>query len=126
MPLVVAGWSFGADMALSVLDGRVAGWLAIAPPLRFGDAGAGAGADPRPKHVVLGGRDELVPPGPARQRVAGWRETTVEEVPGASHFFVGRIEALTALALDRVSSFDGAGAGRGDGGALRRPRTSPA
>ena len=35
LPLVLAGWSFGADMALATADDRLAGWLAIAPPLRF-------------------------------------------------------------------------------------------
>src|SRR5581483_11002385 len=34
LPLVLAGWSFGADTSLAVGDERVDGWAAIAPPLR--------------------------------------------------------------------------------------------
>ena len=35
LPLALVGWSFGADMALSVEDPRIDGWVGIAPPLRF-------------------------------------------------------------------------------------------
>ena len=34
-PLILAGWSFGADMTLATHDARVAAWIGIAPPLRF-------------------------------------------------------------------------------------------
>src|SRR5262245_1016765 len=35
VPLVLVGWSFGGDMALSIADDRLAGWVGIAPPLGF-------------------------------------------------------------------------------------------
>src|SRR5690348_16980181 len=35
IPIVVVGWSFGGDMALTVDDPRLAAWVGIAPPLRF-------------------------------------------------------------------------------------------
>jgi uncharacterized protein len=38
LTLVVAGWSFGADVALTVSDGRLAGWALLAPPLRVVEA----------------------------------------------------------------------------------------
>src|SRR5436309_8796531 len=34
LPLVLAGWSFGADTSLDVVDQRVTAWFAVAPPLR--------------------------------------------------------------------------------------------
>ena len=34
LPIALVGWSFGADISLSVVDPRIAGWVAIAPPLR--------------------------------------------------------------------------------------------
>ena len=34
LPVVLAGWSFGADTSLAVGDERLDGWLAVAPPLR--------------------------------------------------------------------------------------------
>ncbi|HEY4408629.1 MAG TPA: hypothetical protein VGO87_02015 [Acidimicrobiia bacterium] len=36
LPLRLVGYSFGADIALSVGDERVTGWAAVAPPLRVG------------------------------------------------------------------------------------------
>ena len=60
--MILAGWSFGADMALSVLDPAVAAWLAIAPPLRFVDADDAPGADERPKLLALAEHDEVRDP----------------------------------------------------------------
>ncbi|MBV8950599.1 MAG: alpha/beta hydrolase, partial [Actinobacteria bacterium] len=59
VPLVLVGWSFGADMALSVRDPRVTAWVAIATPLRFVHDVAGLEADPRPKFLVLAQHDEF-------------------------------------------------------------------
>ena len=50
-PLVLCGWSFGADVSLSLADPRIDGWVGIAPPLRIlpvDELTAAAGADPRP------------------------------------------------------------------------------
>ncbi len=104
-PLVLTGWSFGADVALSSPDPRLAGWLAIAPPLRFLADEAAVAGDPRPKLVVLAEHDEFRPPDEVVARVASWPATEVEVVPGASHFFVGRTERVVAAAVgfvDRV------------------------
>ena len=38
-PLVLAGWSFGADLALTCDAPELAGWFLVAPPLRVLDAG---------------------------------------------------------------------------------------
>lgn len=92
-PLAVAGWSFGADMALAVTDSRLSGWIGIAPPLRF-RARFGAAADPRPKHLVLAENDEFRAPHEILETVASWAATTVEVVGGASHFFVGRTDRV--------------------------------
>jgi alpha/beta superfamily hydrolase len=98
LPLLLTGWSFGADVALSVLDARVAAWLAIAPPLRFlADAGA-VGADPRPKSLVLAAHDEFRPPDEVAAVVAAWQATDVTVIGGASHFFVGRTDEVVARA----------------------------
>ncbi len=101
-PLVLAGWSFGADMALSVRAARVAAWLAIAPPLRFAHDLDGLGADPRPKLLVLGQHDEVKDPAEVREAARHWASTEVQVVGGASHFFVGRTDRLVELATDYV------------------------
>jgi alpha/beta superfamily hydrolase len=97
---VVAGWSFGADVSLAVVDERLAGWFAIAPPLRVLPADAFvAGLDPRPKLLAVPERDQFDPPPKARERTAGWVATTLEVVAGADHFLVGRTARLTDLLL---------------------------
>jgi hypothetical protein len=90
LPLLLAGWSFGGDMALSTHHPRVAGWCVIAPPLHSAHALDVIGADPRPKHVILGERDDVVSADRVADVTSTWRATTLEVIPGASHFFVGR------------------------------------
>ena len=101
-PLVLAGWSFGADMALAALDSRISGWFAIAAPLRYTtDADvATIAADGRPKLVALAEHDEVRPAGEVAALASTWTATEVMIVPGASHFFVGRTDRLVALALE--------------------------
>jgi alpha/beta superfamily hydrolase len=101
LPLVLVGWSFGADMALTVDDPRVAAWVGIAPPLRFrasSDFDA-VGADPRPKLLILAAHDEFRAPGDVEADVAAWTNTRVEVIAGASHFFVGRTDRVVAATM---------------------------
>jgi alpha/beta superfamily hydrolase len=103
-PIVLVAWSFGADMALQVTDPRIAGWVAIAPPLRFRSTFPAA-RDPRAKHLILGEHDEYRAPAEIEQEVASWPNTTVAVVPGASHFFVGRTDLVTKetqVGIDRA------------------------
>jgi alpha/beta superfamily hydrolase len=97
-PIVLAGWSFGADMALSVADPRLGGWIGIAPPLRFGAFDAVA-QDPRPKHLVLAQHDEFRDPSDVQAQIKSWTRATTEVVPGASHFFIGRIEQVVSATV---------------------------
>jgi alpha/beta superfamily hydrolase len=107
-PLILAGWSFGADVTLSVLDPRLAAWFAIAGPLKFARDLERAATDPRPKLLALAGRDEIRPPTEVQEAVASWRNTAVVVVPGASHFFIGSTDKLVALARDLVEDLAGA------------------
>jgi alpha/beta superfamily hydrolase len=102
-PLVLAGWSFGADVSLSVIDDRIDGWFLIAPPLRvLRDDAFVAAHDPRPKCFVVPERDQFCPPSALRQRTAGWSNVDVNEVPGADHFLVGRTRAAVDLLVGFV------------------------
>jgi uncharacterized protein len=106
-PLVLTGWSFGADMALSVLDPAVAAWLAIAPPLHYLQSFDALADDPRPKLLALAEHDEVRSPAEIEATARHWRATEIEVIPGASHFFVGRTDRLVELAIayaERVSS----------------------
>jgi alpha/beta superfamily hydrolase len=98
LPLVLTGWSFGADVALSVRDPRIAAWLAIAPPLRFLADPDAVGADPRLKSLVLAEHDEFRSAAEVTTAVATWGATEIAVVGGASHFFVGRTDAVVRRA----------------------------
>ena len=94
-PLVLFGYSFGALVALDVVDVRLSGWVAVAPPLttrQGGGSGADrlAGGDHRPKLVLAAEHDEFAPYPAAAESTAGWRSTTVEPIPMADHFLAGR------------------------------------
>ena len=99
-PLLLAGWSFGADVALSVDDPDVAAWIGIACPLRYTHDVDVVAADPRPKRLALAANDEFRAPDEVRAEVSGWSNTTVDVIGGASHFFVGRTDALTRDRLE--------------------------
>jgi uncharacterized protein len=96
--LALIGWSFGGDIALSIDDARLDGWMAIAPPLRFRDDFDAVASDARPKLLVLAAHDEFRAPEDVAHDAAGWKNTRVEVVPGASHFFVGRTDRVVDAA----------------------------
>ena len=105
-PLTLAGWSFGADMALTITDDRLAGWVAIAPPLRFRPATAydPVGQDARPKLLELAGNDEFCAPSEIEVETRAWVNTRIETIAGASHFFVGRTARVVELTAEFVRS----------------------
>jgi uncharacterized protein len=104
VPLLIGGWSFGADVALTVVDGRLAGWFLVAPPLRVVRLDTMVAAhDPRPKRLAVPEHDEFRPPASAREATADWVNTSIEVVAGADHFCVGRTDKVAALLLDFVA-----------------------
>jgi uncharacterized protein len=106
-PLILTGWSFGADVALSVSDDRIDAWFVVAPPLRFATGLDTLAADPRPKLVALAEHDEFRPPGEVEAVVGSWAATEIDVVRGASHFFVGRTDRLVELAVGLVDRLAG-------------------
>jgi alpha/beta superfamily hydrolase len=105
VPLVIAAWSFGADVSLKVVDPRVSGWVAIAPPLRIVDpAVMGASTDPRPKLLIVPEHDQFNAPDRARDVTEGWAATEIEVINGADHFLVGRTDKVAGLTREFVSA----------------------
>lgn len=105
LPLFVSGWSFGGDVSMTVLDPRIRAWLACAPPLRVvprEEISAAAGADPRPKVLIVGEHDQFLVPNAAREATAAWKSTHVVAVPGADHFFVGRTDRVADIVTAAV------------------------
>lgn len=95
-PLVLAGWSFGADLALAVDHPAAVGWFAIAPVLGVVDpATMAAATDPRPALLVVPEHDQFTPPPVATARTATWPTTEVRPLPGTDHFLAGRHQEIT-------------------------------
>ena len=106
LPLVLAGWSFGADTALAVGDERVNGWFCVAPPLRVVKVEHMVAAeDDRPKLLVVPEHDQGRPPASAREVAGDWPNTEIEVVAGADHFLVGRVDRLPPLCLEFLRRF---------------------
>ena len=99
-PLWLVGYSFGADIALSVGDKRVAGWVAVAPPLQFGSPPQPGKGDPRPALVLAAAHDQFTSPDHLREVAAGWPEATVTVVPMADHFLAGAAGRVAEAVLD--------------------------
>ena len=100
VPLWVVGYSFGADVALQVVDRAIAGWVLVAPPLRSVPVERMAAADdPRPKLVLVPAHDQFCDPSVAQVSTEGWAATTIEVVPGADHFLAGRTSVVADLVV---------------------------
>jgi uncharacterized protein len=103
--VVLAGYSFGADIALSIVEPRVLGWCLVAPPLRVIDSETlAAPGDARPKHLIVPELDQFRPPGQAARATQGWEATSIETIAGCDHFLVGG----TNLVLEAAARWLGA------------------
>ena len=97
VPIVLAGWSFGADVSLTVDDDRVAGWFLAAPPLSVVDpAEMAARHCAAPKVLAIGSNDQFNPPEKAAVSTAAWTNTSIEAIDDADHFFGPQLPQLIA------------------------------
>ncbi len=101
-PVFSVGYSFGADVSLSADNLRIAGWVGIASPLALLDpAQMKAGLDERPTMLLVPENDQFRALVDARDICEPWTATSIEEIAGADHFFMGSTQPVT----DRTSSF---------------------
>jgi alpha/beta superfamily hydrolase len=101
-PVVLIGYSFGADIALTVVDPRVLGWFAVAPPLRVVDPETMAAArDARPKRLAVPELDQFSRPERAERLTSTWAAASVVTIAQSDHFLVGHGGAV----LDAVLSW---------------------
>jgi alpha/beta superfamily hydrolase len=102
VPIAVAGWSFGAGVAIRILSHEpdVEACVAIAPSVH-GKEDVTIPLPPpdeiqtrSPILVVCGERDEQVSPGDAREWAQAIPTARYVEMRGANHFFWGRYDGL--------------------------------
>lgn len=106
VPLVLAGYSFGSDVALNVTHPAVAAWFAVAPPL--GGPRFLASSDHRPKLLAIPEHDQYDPPKRATELTRSWVNTEVTVVAQGDHFLAGRLLAITDLLVGFLRSTIGA------------------
>ena len=97
VPAFVVGYSFGAGIAATVVDRRVAGWYLLAPPAVMLTE-ATVGADPRPKSILVPERDQFSPPESIERSTEAWQTTSIATLPGADHF-LGNVAPAVDQAL---------------------------
>jgi uncharacterized protein len=103
LPIVGAGFSFGAGIALKAIagDGRVGAYVGVGLPLA-----TSSGEDlPRPTVPALflvGSEDTFGPPELLRRFVGD--SGAIVEVPGADHFFEGRLARLGMAIADFLAA----------------------
>jgi uncharacterized protein len=107
----LAGYSFGALVALSAVDERVRGVAAVSPPLAMQDL---SGRELRcPSLFVFGGKDAIAP----ADRLADVASALVGEhraivVPGADHFWWGQEDVLVKEVVVFFRELMGSGEGQ--------------
>ncbi|HEY5662424.1 MAG TPA: hypothetical protein VIS05_00155 [Ilumatobacter sp.] len=89
-PLALAGYSFGAAVALATTDRRVTAIAAVAPPLTMMQVPVPT----VPALVLTPAHDQFCPPGQAGAIVAGWPTGEFDEITGCDHFLVGHTAAI--------------------------------
>jgi len=99
LPLVLAGYSFGAWAALRVAAARgdVACVVAVAPPLGVMEFDF-LGSVNAPIAMVVGDRDPYCPADAVASVAARHPRIVIRRVTGADHFFAGREGDVAALA----------------------------
>ena len=99
IPLWIAGYSFGAVVALGTHDERVRGVAAVAPPLSMMPLPAPS----IPTLVLSPAYDQFCPPGAAAPIVEAWPDATLEPIEAADHILAGHTVAVATRVTGWIS-----------------------
>jgi len=107
LELWAAGFSFGSYIAMTsgALDDRICALIAVAPPVDRYDY-ASVLASTKPKFIVHGERDELIPLKAVREFYARLQEPKeLVEIDRATHLFDGQASEVGDALEDLLSDF---------------------
>jgi uncharacterized protein len=106
--LWAAGFSFGSWVALTVGadDARICALVGIAPPVHKYEFGDGIKASAKPKFIVHGEQDELIPLKMVREFYAQLQEPKeLVEIDRANHLFEGQASEVGDALEDLLGDF---------------------
>ena len=101
--VMLAGYSFGASMAMRTLEPSVGGWFLVAPPAAtIGDAAIAE--DARPKLILVPENDQFSSADGVADATARWRSTELDVIPG-DHYLFDSLPLAVGKCLDFVKRF---------------------
>lgn len=101
VPIFVAGYSFGAAIALGIDDPRIAAKILIAPPLAAMPMRRGMDIETL---ILTPAHDQFSAPDATEAIVSDWPQTTHETIASADHFLNGRTAMVAERSVDFLSS----------------------
>ena len=102
VPVIMAGYSFGAVVGLNVSSPAISGWLAVAPPVAMMSMRPTAASHHAPKRILLPRHDQFSSGDAMAELVADWTNTTVTPIESVDHFIAAGAEVACAAALDAL------------------------
>ena len=100
-PTFVGGYSFGAAVALTTVDERIAGLIAVAPPLAMFEFDAPT----VPTLVIAPRHDQITDVSTVTDTVASWPNADLEILPSADHFLAGHTAQVADLTVAALASW---------------------
>lgn len=102
VPVIMAGYSFGAAVSLDVVHASIAAWLAVAPPAMMLTGPPVAASSHLPKHILMPEHDQFTTMDGISAAVEGWRNTNVSMIRGVDHFIAAGAEDICKSALESL------------------------
>ena len=99
VPVVLAGYSFGAAVSLDVVHSSVVGWLCVAPPVSMLKGLPVAASSHLPKVILVPEHDQFSSVEDAAALATQWRNTSVTVLAGVDHFVLAGADSACAGAL---------------------------
>ncbi len=101
--VLLSGYSFGADVALSCDHSAVVGWFGVAAPLAVLPVGSmRAGVDDRPVWLAVPEHDQFRTVDDAARLTETWADRRIEVIPMADHFLAGSVAGIERMTTEVI------------------------